>query len=90
MSCVVRGSAIIGARARICDAYVRPSTSIGDEVLVEGAEIEHSVLLAGASTGIWDAAWSERDRPEITRIAGFSPAAALRLTVGEGTEVCLT
>ena len=37
-SSVVRGPAIIGARARIRDAYVGPYTSIGEDVVVEGAE----------------------------------------------------
>src|SRR3954466_3414962 len=44
----VRGPAIIGARTRLIDAYIGPYTAIGEDCLVEQAEIEHSILLAGA------------------------------------------
>jgi glucose-1-phosphate thymidylyltransferase len=47
-STVVRGPAVIGSRARLRHAYVGPYTSIGDEVQIEGAEIEHSIVLPGA------------------------------------------
>jgi glucose-1-phosphate thymidylyltransferase len=46
---VVRGPAIIGANARITDAYVGPYTSIDAGVSVSRAEVEHSILLAGSS-----------------------------------------
>ena len=45
---MVRGPAVIGAGAMLEDAYIGPYTSIGDGVRVEGAEIEHSIVLAGA------------------------------------------
>src|SRR3954462_2485282 len=44
----VRGPAIIGAGTRLVDAYVGPYTAIAENCLVEGAEVEHSILLAGA------------------------------------------
>jgi glucose-1-phosphate thymidylyltransferase len=47
-STLVRGPAVIGANARLDDVYVGPYTSIGDDVAIEGAEIEHSLVLAGA------------------------------------------
>jgi glucose-1-phosphate thymidylyltransferase len=43
----VRGPAIIGAGARLVDAYVGPYTAIGEDCLIESAEVEHSILLAG-------------------------------------------
>jgi glucose-1-phosphate thymidylyltransferase len=46
---VVRGPAIIGADARVTDAYVGPYTSIDAGVSVSRAEVEHSILLAGSS-----------------------------------------
>jgi glucose-1-phosphate thymidylyltransferase len=46
---VVRGPAIIGAEARITDAYVGPYTSIDSGVSVSRSEVEHSILLAGSS-----------------------------------------
>ena len=43
----VRGPAIIGAGARLIDAYVGPYTAVGDGCVIESAEVEHSILLAG-------------------------------------------
>jgi glucose-1-phosphate thymidylyltransferase len=45
----VRGPAIIGAGARLVDAYVGPYSAIGEGCVIERAEVEHSILLAGAS-----------------------------------------
>jgi glucose-1-phosphate thymidylyltransferase len=45
----VRGPAIIGAGAVLRDAYIGPYTAIGRHCLIEGAEVEHSILLEGAS-----------------------------------------
>jgi glucose-1-phosphate thymidylyltransferase len=44
----VRGPAVIGAGARITDAYIGPYTAIGEDCVVESAEVEHSILLAGS------------------------------------------
>ncbi|MET0823496.1 MAG: glucose-1-phosphate thymidylyltransferase [Solirubrobacterales bacterium] len=46
---VVRGPAIIGAGARVVDSYVGPYTSLDRDVEIIGSEVEHSLLLAGAS-----------------------------------------
>lgn len=43
--CTVRGPAIIGAGCRLSDAFVGPYTSIADGVVVDHAEIEHSIIL---------------------------------------------
>jgi glucose-1-phosphate thymidylyltransferase len=45
---VVRGPAVIGAGARIEEAYVGPYTSIGENVSISRSEIEHSIVLAGS------------------------------------------
>lgn len=45
----VRGPAIVGAGARLVDAYVGPYSAIGEDCVIEGAEVEHSILLAGSS-----------------------------------------
>ena len=88
---VVRGPAIIGARARVRDAYVGPYTSIGDDVVVEGAEIEHSVVLPGASIShLGDRLEASVIGPKSRVFRDFRLPRALRLTVGEGAEVCLT
>src|SRR5205807_8073186 len=44
----VRGPAIIGAGARLTDCYIGPYTAIGEGCSIQNAEVEHSILLAGA------------------------------------------
>jgi glucose-1-phosphate thymidylyltransferase len=46
---VIRGPAIIGRQARIVQAYVGPFTSIMNDVEIHETEIEHSIVLEGAS-----------------------------------------
>ena len=45
----VRGPAIVGRGSQIKDAYIGPYTAIGDEVTIENAELEHSIVLSGSS-----------------------------------------
>jgi glucose-1-phosphate thymidylyltransferase len=45
---VVRGPVIIGARAKIVNAYVGPFTSIMSDAEVRDSEIEHSIVLEGS------------------------------------------
>lgn len=45
---VVRGPAIIGARAHITRAYIGPFTSIMNDVTIRESEIEHSIVLEGS------------------------------------------
>src|SRR5215218_10453925 len=45
----VRGPAIVGRGSRITDAYIGPYTAIGEEVAIEKAELEHSIVLSGSS-----------------------------------------
>jgi glucose-1-phosphate thymidylyltransferase len=86
----IRGPAVIGARARICDAYIGPYSSIGADVVVEGAEIEHSIVLPGATI-------SHIGRRLETSIVGtgaklfrdFRLPNALRVQVGDGAEIAL-
>jgi glucose-1-phosphate thymidylyltransferase len=45
---VVRGPVIIGARAKIVNAYVGPFTSIMSDAEIRDSEIEHSIVLEGS------------------------------------------
>jgi glucose-1-phosphate thymidylyltransferase len=47
--CTVRGPAIIGSGAGLRDCYVGPYTAIGEGCEISNAEVEHSILLAGAA-----------------------------------------
>jgi glucose-1-phosphate thymidylyltransferase len=43
--CTVRGPVIIGSGCTLSDTFVGPYTSISDHVVVEGSEIENSIIL---------------------------------------------
>jgi len=45
---VIRGPAIIGANARITQAYIGPFTAIMNDVEIRDSEIEHSIVLEGS------------------------------------------
>jgi glucose-1-phosphate thymidylyltransferase len=45
---VIRGPAIIARGARIVGAYVGPFTSIGNDLVIQDSEIEHSIVLEGS------------------------------------------
>ena len=87
---VIVGPTVIGPSASVTDAYIGPYTSIGAGARVEGAEIERSIISAGASImhvgGRLVASVVGRDA-RIFR--DFSLPRALRLRVGAGTEVAL-
>ena len=51
---IVRGPAIIGADARLSDCYVGPYTAVGERCTISGAEVEHSILLAGCTVSDLD------------------------------------
>ena len=90
-SSVVRGPAIIGARARLREAYVGPYTSIGENVVIDGGEIEHSVVLPGASIShLGGRLEASVIGPESRVFRDFRLPRAFRLTIGEGAEVSLT
>jgi glucose-1-phosphate thymidylyltransferase len=89
-SSVIIGPAIIGPGALVVESYIGPYTSIGAHAHIEGAEVERSIILAGASImhvgGRLVASVVGRD----ARIArDFSLPRAMRLNVGDGGEVVL-
>jgi len=87
---VIVGPTVIGPGARIADAYIGPYTSIGSDVRIEGAEVERSIILPGASImhigGRLVGSVVGRDA-RVFR--DFSLPRALRLNVGDGGEVSL-
>lgn len=42
----IRGPVAIGKNVKIIDSYIGPYTSIGDNVYIKGAEIEHSIVMS--------------------------------------------
>ena len=84
----IRGPAIIGEDARIVNAYVGPFTSIYHHVLIEDAEIEHSIVLENSE--IIDIPYRIEDsligrRSRITR-SPIKPK-ALKMTLGDHSNV---
>ncbi|HEY7966693.1 MAG TPA: glucose-1-phosphate thymidylyltransferase [Solirubrobacteraceae bacterium] len=84
----VRGPAIIGARARLIDAYVGPYTAIGDDCVIESAEVEHSILLAGCEVRRLDGRVESSLLGRDVRISrdGRQPR-AYRFMLGDSSEV---
>jgi glucose-1-phosphate thymidylyltransferase len=87
---LVRGPAIIGPGSHLRHAYVGPYTSIGAEVILDGCQVEHSIVLDGARLS--------HVGPRIeTSVIGrgasvgrsFVLPSAIRLSVGDGAEVTL-
>lgn len=89
-SSFLRGPVVVGAGARISDSYIGPFTSIGEDVRIEGAEIEQSIILPGAEIlhigSRLEASVVGRDA-RIYR--DFSLPRAMRLQVGDSVEVAL-
>ena len=85
---VVRGPAVIGAGATIEDAYVGPYTSIGDEVRICRAEVEHSIVLAGSTVEDLDTRMEASllgRNVTLTRSDGLPKT--LRLLVGDNSTI---
>jgi glucose-1-phosphate thymidylyltransferase len=86
----VRGPACIGANAVLTDAFVGPYTTIGERVELDGAEVEHSLVLAGASVRHLDRRLEESIVGRDATVGRqFSLPASMRLRVGIGAEVSL-
>jgi glucose-1-phosphate thymidylyltransferase len=85
---VVRGPAVIGTGAIVEDAYIGPYTSIGEDVCVRRAEIEHSIILAGSiveDLGTRMEASLLGRNVKLTRSEGRPET--LRLLVGDNSEI---
>jgi glucose-1-phosphate thymidylyltransferase len=87
-SSTVRGPAVIGAGARIYSAYIGPFTSIAPDVLLEGAEIENSIVLDGASITHLHTRLEGSILGAGARVfRDFRLPRAMRLNIGQGAEV---
>ncbi|HET8757492.1 MAG TPA: glucose-1-phosphate thymidylyltransferase [Solirubrobacteraceae bacterium] len=84
----VRGPAIIGAGAVVRDAYIGPYTAIGRHCVIEGAEVEHSILLEGSSVrgldGRMESSLLGRD---VAIFRGVKQPRAYRFMVGDKSEI---
>jgi glucose-1-phosphate thymidylyltransferase len=87
---LLRGPAIIGPGARISDSYVGPHSSIGAGVVMDGVEIEYSIVLARAELRFIGARLESSVIGAGARVVrGFEMPSTLRMSLGEGAEVVL-
>jgi glucose-1-phosphate thymidylyltransferase len=86
----VRGPAVIGSGARITDAYIGPYTAVGDDVVVEHSEVEHSIILSGSQVRHLP---GRIEASLIGRGVSISRTEALprvfRFVVGDGSDITL-
>ena len=84
----VRGPAIIGAGARLSDCYIGPYTAIGEACEISGAEVEHSILLAGSSVTDLDGRLESSLLGRNAKVArDLGQPRAYRLLVGDNSEI---
>ena len=84
----VRGPAIIGPDATVRDAFVGPYTSLGRGVTVERCEVEHSILLEGASISDLEARMEASLLGRNVRLRrGEGVPKTLRMIVGDNSEI---
>jgi glucose-1-phosphate thymidylyltransferase len=89
-SSIVRGPAVIGPGARIVDAYVGPYTTLGARVVIEGSEVEDSIVYDGAAiTNLGRRLEASIVGRESSLSRDFSRPPALRMRVAERAEIAL-
>jgi NDP-sugar pyrophosphorylase family protein len=87
----IRGPVSIGPGARLVESYVGPYTTIAEGVVLEGVEIENSIVLRGAQIrypGQRLEGSMVGEGAQITR--DYSLPSAVRLRVGPGSEIQLS
>jgi len=86
----VRGPAIVGADARLSDCYIGPYTAIGERCSISGAEVEHSILLAGSSVCDLDGRMeSSLLGRNVTIRRGERSPRAYRFMVGDNSDISI-
>jgi len=86
----VRGPAVIGAGAKLRDCYIGPYTAIGEDCAISGAEVEHSILLAGSSVCDLDGRMeSSLLGRNVTVRRGDRQPRAYRFMVGDNSDISI-
>jgi glucose-1-phosphate thymidylyltransferase len=87
---IVRGPAIVGAGARLTDCYIGPYTAIGEGCRISGAEVEHSILLAGCTVSDLDGRMeSSLLGRNVTVRRGDRQPRAYRFMVGDNSDISI-
>jgi glucose-1-phosphate thymidylyltransferase len=86
----VRGPAVIGAGTVLRDCYVGPYTAIGENCVVSGAEVEHSILLSGCTVCDLDGRMeSSLLGRNVTVRRGERQPRAYRFMVGDNSDISI-
>jgi glucose-1-phosphate thymidylyltransferase len=86
--CTVRGPAVIATGAQLRDCYIGPYTAIGEGCVIEHAEVEHSILLAGSSViGLEGRMESSLLGRNVKIGRGDGQPRAYRFMVGDNSEI---
>jgi glucose-1-phosphate thymidylyltransferase len=84
----VRGPAVIGAGSRLVDAYIGPYTAIGENVTIENAELEHSIVMSGSTiTQVDHRIEASLIGKDVTIARGPALPKAYRFIVGDSAHV---
>jgi glucose-1-phosphate thymidylyltransferase len=84
----IRGPAIVGAGARLVDAYIGPYTAVGEGCVIERSEVEHSILLAGSSVrGLNGRMESSLLGRNVSVVRDDRQPRAYRFMVGDNSEI---
>jgi glucose-1-phosphate thymidylyltransferase len=87
---IIRGPVIIGAGARITNAYIGPYTSIGEGCVIDSSEVEHSVIMEGSTIrGIRTRIESSLIGKNVELTLGNKVPHANRFVIGESCVVHL-
>ncbi len=85
----IRGPAIVGAHTRVVDSYVGPFTALYHHVVLEGSEIEHSIVLENTCIrGVSKIEDSLIGRDVVVEKSGTRPLAH-KLMLGDHSRVSL-
>jgi glucose-1-phosphate thymidylyltransferase len=86
----VRGPAVIGAGSVLRDCYIGPYTAIGENCAITGAEVEHSILLAGCTVSELDGRMeSSLLGRNVTVRRGERQPRAYRFLVGDNSDISI-
>ena len=86
----VRGPAIVGAGTRLSDCYIGPYTAVGEDCTISGAEVEHSILLAGCTICDLDGRMeSSLLGRNVTVRRGERQPRAYRFMVGDNSDISI-
>ena len=87
-STTLRGPVVVGARSRISNAFLGPYTSIGEDVVIEGTEIENSIVHGGSCISYLPKRLEGSVLGRSSKVSGdFELPRGMRLTLGEGAKV---